>query len=74
MRVIERNVVTGEVTERDYNQEELDAIAIKTINSANKKIIRDKLEDINTKRTNAIEEILISSDSVKAKAYQDAIK
>lgn len=72
MKVIEKNVITGVTTERPYTQKELDAIAVMAIESANEKVIRDKEIDISTKREAAIEEILMSGTSVKAKAYQKA--
>ncbi len=74
MKVIEKNVITGKVTKRNYTQEELDAIAIATVVSADKKKVREKEEDIVMKREAAIEEILMKGTSVKAKAYQNAIK
>lgn len=72
MKVIARNVQTGEVTERDYTQKELDAVAVMAIESANKKKVRDKENDIETKREAAIEELLMSGTTPEAVAYQDA--
>jgi hypothetical protein len=68
------NVITGENFERDYTKKELDNIVVMATASAAKKVINDKKIDIDTKREAAIEEILITGTSVKAKAYQDAIK
>lgn len=74
MKVIERNVKTGKVTERPYTQKELDGVVIMEAESAAQKIIKDKDDDIATKREAAIEEILLSGTSIKARAYQDAMK
>ncbi len=74
MKVIERNVITGKVTERPYTQKELDNIAIMATESASKRKIRDKEKDIETKREAAIESLLLSGTSPEAVAYQDVIK
>ena len=72
--VIEYNVITGETIERDYTQKELDDIAVMVANSAERKVVNDKKRDIEFKRNEAIEEILMAGTSAKARAYQDAIK
>lgn len=74
MKVIEKNVITGKVTERNYTQKELDAIAVNEAGRLDKKKITDKQSDIDTKRNAAVEEILLAGTSAKAIAYQDAIK
>ena len=74
MKVIERNVITGEVTERFYTTKELDAVEIAVVIANDKKQKEDKKKDIDVKRRAAIEHILMSSNSTEAKAYQDAIK
>ena len=72
MEVIERNVITGKVTKRLYNQKELDAVAVATVESKNRKSVREKKQDIETKRESAIEKILMSGTTSEAIAYQDA--
>jgi hypothetical protein len=73
MKVIEHNVSTGETTERDYTQKELDDIAVMTIETAKRRTEQNKTLDIKTKRDAAIEKILMSDTSVEAIAYQDVI-
>ena len=73
MRVIERNVMTGKAIERDYTEKELEDIALMAIESENNKKIRDKKVDIQVKREEAIEEILMARTSTKAKAYHGSI-
>ncbi len=73
-KVIENNVTTGEVIERDYTQKELDAIAVETVAAGIRKIVSEKKEDIAAKREAAIEALLMSGTSTEARAYQDAIK
>ena len=73
-QVIQVNVMTGEVTERSYTQKELDNIEASIIADAPRKALVDKETDITTKREAAIEELLMRETSIKAKAYQDAIK
>ncbi len=70
MKVIEKNVITGKVTERDYTKKELDNITIMEIESSNQNKIRDKEIEIETKREAAIEEILLSGTTIKAREYQ----
>ncbi len=74
MEITQINVVTGKVTERNYTQKERDAVEVMKIESTNRRVIRNKEQDIKTKREAAIEEILMSGTSVIAKAYQKAIK
>ncbi len=74
MEVTQINVVTGDVTERNYTQKERDGRGVMKIESTNRRVIRNKEQDIKTKREAAIEEILKAGTSAKAKAYQDAIK
>ncbi len=70
MKVIAKNVITGEITERDYTQEEQDAVALMIADSASIK----KIVDIQIKREAAVEEILMAGTSVNAIAYQNAKK
>ena len=72
MLVIEKNVITGKVTQRQYTQKEKDAVAVMAINEATNKVIRDKEADIKAKRESAIEKILMNDISIEALAYQDA--
>ncbi len=72
MKVIEKNVITGVVTERSYTQKELDDIAEANARELPQRQIREKREDIATKREAAIEEILMAGTSAKAVAYQNA--
>ncbi|MBT6048973.1 MAG: hypothetical protein HOG49_19415 [Candidatus Scalindua sp.] len=72
MLVIEKNVITGKVTQRQYTQKEKDAVAVMAINEATNKVIRDKEADIKAKRESAIEKILMNDTSIEALAYQDA--
>ncbi len=74
MKVIEKNVITGKVTKRDYTKKELDNITIMEIESSNKKKIRDKEIEIETKREAAIEEILLSGTTIKAREYQQLME
>jgi len=68
MKVIEINVITGEVTERAYTQKEIDAVAVMDVESkANK-----KRQGVAQKRKEAIEELLMTSIDTKAVAYQNA--
>lgn len=72
--VIERNVITGQVIRRPYTQKELDDIATSITAGAQSKAVEEKALDIDKKRNAAIEELLMSGTSVKAKAYQDSLK
>ncbi len=69
-KVIEINVVTGESTERDYTQAELDDIATRT--ASPKRIKQANRRDAIVKRKAAIEAILMASKITEAKAYKTA--
>ncbi len=69
MKIIEKNVITGKVTERNYTQKELNAIDAMNIAD----IDRRKQKDVSKKREEAIEDMLMTADSIKAKAYQQAV-
>jgi len=74
MKVIERNVVTGVVTERDYTDKEKAQVVEAEKMSKKKRARRLKEENIRVKRKAAVEELLMAGTSPKAVEYQNAIK
>jgi len=74
MKVIERNVVTGVVTERDYTDKEKAQVIDAENVSKEKRLRKAKEENIRGKRKAAVEELLMAATSPKAIEYQNVIK
>ena len=72
MKVIEKNVITGEITERAYTSEELANIAAckPTLTQLNAEAT-EKLSIIDKKKVRAISDMLLTGDKTKLQALEE---